>query len=113
MDDIGASVQTADGVAAIIRNRDYEGLTIMVGRKLIPSSHVTFKYGVKIVVYAADNLTPDPTAAIQFCGTLIGPHVLVVSYFSSRGPIKASTGILNRTSTPSTTTISLHGHTHY
>ncbi|KAK8947521.1 Subtilisin-like protease SDD1 [Platanthera guangdongensis] len=94
---VGSFVQAAGGVAVIIRNRDYEGATINVSREPIPSSHVTYKDGLKIAAYAADNSTPIPTASIQFCGTVIGPHdppVPVVSYFSSRGPSKASPGIL-------------------
>ncbi|KAK8934195.1 hypothetical protein KSP39_PZI014718 [Platanthera zijinensis] len=69
----------------------------MIDRELIPSPHVTFKDGVKIAAYAADNSTPNPTTTIYFRRTSIGSHdppVLVVSYFSSRGPNKASNSIL-------------------
>ncbi|MDD0148516.1 hypothetical protein PSY31_22785, partial [Shigella flexneri] len=60
---------------------------------VLPVAHVSYADHFKIKAYL--NSTSGPTAKIFFKGTIIENHrAPVVAAFSSRGPSKASPGIL-------------------
>ncbi|KAH0457170.1 hypothetical protein IEQ34_015077 [Dendrobium chrysotoxum] len=90
------AIKAAGGVAVILKNNKIEGATIVLELQPMPSSLVTFEDGAKISAYAGSAI--NPTAAIQFCGTVISnnssPSAPRVAFFSSRGPSFSSAGIL-------------------
>ncbi|KAM0897117.1 hypothetical protein ACQ4PT_022786 [Festuca glaucescens] len=62
-------------------------------RHVLPASHVSYDAGTKIAAYV--NSTASPTASIAFKGTVMGASPApAVTFFSSRGPSRASPGIL-------------------
>ncbi|XP_072963306.1 subtilisin-like protease [Typha angustifolia] len=91
--DEGISVLGAGGAAMILMNPKVDGYTTFADAHFLPASHVSYAAGCQIVSYL--NSTANPTAAILFKGTDVGssPAPTVV-FFSSRGPGKASPGII-------------------
>uniref|UniRef100_A0A0E0R1L7 Subtilisin-like protease n=1 Tax=Oryza rufipogon TaxID=4529 RepID=A0A0E0R1L7_ORYRU len=89
----GQTVAAYGGAGIIVMNRAAEGYTTFADAHVLPASHVSFDAGTKIAAYA--NSTDNPTASIAFKGTVIGSSPSpAVTFFSSRGPSKASPGIL-------------------
>ncbi|XP_047337955.1 subtilisin-like protease [Impatiens glandulifera] len=89
----GPTVRDAGGVAMILANRENSGYTIQAKIHLLPATAVSYAAGVKILDYI--NSTHNPTATIVFKGTVIGDKTApAVAFFSSRGPNRASPGIL-------------------
>lgn len=77
----------------IIINGKREGYVTSAEPHVLPSTHLNYIDGLKLVDYL--NSTKQPTATISFQGTIFGiPHAPTVSEFSSRGPSRASIGIL-------------------
>ncbi|KAL3508374.1 hypothetical protein ACH5RR_027775 [Cinchona calisaya] len=89
----GENVMAAGGAAMIIMNQEFQGYTLSADAHVLPATHVSYADGVKILAYI--NSTNSPTATIFFNGTAIGDvRAPMVASFSSRGPNKASPGIL-------------------
>ncbi|XP_047339394.1 subtilisin-like protease [Impatiens glandulifera] len=89
----GPTVRDAGGVAMILANSENSGYTIEADIHVLPATAVSYAAGVKIMDYI--NSTHNPTATIVFKGTVIGDKTApAVASFSSRGPNRASPGIL-------------------
>ncbi|KAG5567968.1 hypothetical protein H5410_065016, partial [Solanum commersonii] len=90
--DKGQAVKDAGGVGMIIINRPY-GVTKSADAHVLPALDVSRCRWNKILAYM--NSTSNPVATITFQGTIIGDkNAPVVAAFSSRGPSRASPGIL-------------------
>ncbi|KAF3442387.1 hypothetical protein FNV43_RR16303 [Rhamnella rubrinervis] len=90
----GKEVKRAGGVGMILMNQKADGYTTLADAHVLPATHVGYASGLKIKAYI--NSTKDPKAKILFKGTVIGNQKFApaVASFSSRGPSKASPGIL-------------------
>ncbi|CAN6308265.1 unnamed protein product [Urochloa humidicola] len=89
----GQMVAAYGGAGMILMNKAAEGYTTFADAHVLPASHVSYAAGSKIAAYAKS--TPKPTATITFRGTVMGSSPAPsVAFFSSRGPNKASPGIL-------------------
>ncbi|XP_015899118.4 subtilisin-like protease 3 [Ziziphus jujuba] len=90
----GEEVKNAGGVAMILMNEKRDGYSILADPHILPATHVSYESGLKIKAYI--NSTRDPKATILFKGTVIGKSTIApsVASISSRGPSKASPGIL-------------------
>ncbi|XP_055806217.1 subtilisin-like protease 4 [Solanum dulcamara] len=89
----GRAVKHAGGAAMILGNEKEHGYTTFAEVHVLPSTHVSYTDGLKILKYTES--TSDPVATISFKGTRFGDkHAPVVAYFSSRGPYNISRGIL-------------------
>ncbi|KAH7512670.1 hypothetical protein FEM48_Zijuj12G0115500 [Ziziphus jujuba var. spinosa] len=91
----GYEVRSAGGSAMIVINRKQDGYTTLAEDHVLPATHLDYASGLKIKAYI--NSTQNPKATILFRGTVIGESSSVapaVPFFSSRGPSKASPGIL-------------------
>uniref|UniRef100_A0A452YNY3 Subtilisin-like protease n=1 Tax=Aegilops tauschii subsp. strangulata TaxID=200361 RepID=A0A452YNY3_AEGTS len=89
----GQTVSAYGGVGMIVMNRAAEGYTTFADPHVLPASHLSYDAGTKIAAYI--NSTANPTASIAFKGTVMGAlPAPAVTFFSSRGPSKASPGIL-------------------
>ncbi|EER92040.1 hypothetical protein BDA96_01G343300 [Sorghum bicolor] len=89
----GQTVAAYGGVGMIVMNKAAEGYTTFADAHVLPASHVSYEAGAKIMAYL--NSTANGTASIDFKGTIIGSYPSpAVTFFSSRGPSKASPGIL-------------------
>ncbi|KAL4592837.1 hypothetical protein LXL04_005843 [Taraxacum kok-saghyz] len=89
----GQTVKDAGGAAMILTNAKLDGDSTIVDAHVIPASYVGYKHGVTILEYM--NSTSSPVAGIEFHGTVIGDKSAPqVTSFSSRGPSKATPGIL-------------------
>ncbi|KAM0835343.1 hypothetical protein ACQ4PT_063001 [Festuca glaucescens] len=89
----GQTVAAYGGVGMIVMNRAAEGYTTFADPHVLPASHVSYDAGTKIAAYV--NSTANPTASIAFKGTVMGASPApAVTFFSSRGPSRASPGIL-------------------
>ncbi|XP_072956554.1 subtilisin-like protease 4 [Typha angustifolia] len=89
----GVVVKAAGGAAMIVVNDEKEGFTAAAGAHVLPTSHVSYSDGAKIIAYVKSS--SNPTAAIDFKGTLYraSPSPAVAA-FSSRGPSVVNDGIL-------------------
>ncbi|XP_006428960.2 subtilisin-like protease SBT1.7 [Citrus clementina] len=89
----GKDVKDAGGAAMILMNDELFDYGTVADNHVLPAVYVSYAAGERIKAYI--NSTSSPTASIVFKGTVIGkksaPEVAV---FSSRGPNKASPGIL-------------------
>lgn len=94
----GVEVSRAGGVAMILMNEKLEGFSILAEPYVLPATRVSYDAGSKIKVYINNSTISKPAeATILFKGTVIGDNDLsapAVTFFSSRGPSKASPGIL-------------------
>nr|ALO20090.1 subtilisin-like serine protease [Solanum tuberosum] len=91
--DKGQVVKDAGGVGMIIINRPYYGVTKSADAHVLPALDVSAADGLRIRAYT--NSTLNPVATITFQGTIIGDkNAPIVAGFSSRGPSRASPGIL-------------------
>ncbi|GMN32449.1 hypothetical protein TIFTF001_003683 [Ficus carica] len=91
--DKGTEVKNAGGFAMILMNDKRDGFSTLADAHVLPATHVSFAASLKIKAYI--NSTSSPQSTILFKGTVIGDsHAPSVSSFSSRGPSKASIGIL-------------------
>ncbi|XBH58838.1 hypothetical protein VPH35_080208 [Triticum aestivum] len=89
----GQTVKAYSGAGMILMNKPEEGYTTFANAHVLPASHVSNAAGSKITAYFKS--TPNPTASITFKGTVLGiSPAPTVAFFSSRGPSKASPGIL-------------------
>ncbi|KAK1695482.1 hypothetical protein QYE76_012179 [Lolium multiflorum] len=89
----GQTVSAYGGLGIIVMNRAAEGYTTFADPHVLPASHVSYDAGTKIAAYV--NSTATPTASIAFKGTVMGASPApAVTFFSSRGPSRASPGIL-------------------
>uniref|UniRef100_A0A453J6V8 Subtilisin-like protease n=1 Tax=Aegilops tauschii subsp. strangulata TaxID=200361 RepID=A0A453J6V8_AEGTS len=89
----GQTVKAYSGAGMILMNKPEEGYTTFANAHVLPASHVSNTAGSKITAYFKS--TPNPTASITFKGTVLGiSPAPTVAFFSSRGPSKASPGIL-------------------
>lgn len=89
----GQAVKDAGGAAMILMNSELEAFNPIADVHVLPAVHVSYADGLAIEAYI--NSTSTPTATITFQGTVIGnPLAPAVASFSSRGPNKASPGIL-------------------
>ncbi|WMV60445.1 hypothetical protein MTR67_053830 [Solanum verrucosum] len=91
--DKGQAVKAAGGIAMILMNRIQDGFTTSADAHVLPATDVTYADGQKILAYI--NSTSNPLATITFQGTIIGDkNTPVIASFSSRGPSRATPGIL-------------------
>lgn len=89
----GATVKMAGAIAMILMNNEKQGFTTEAGAHVLPASQVSYSDGLKIASYVKSS--PNPTASIQFKGTLFGTsNSPSVASFSSRGPSKVNEGVL-------------------
>uniref|UniRef100_A0ACD5TTS7 Uncharacterized protein n=1 Tax=Avena sativa TaxID=4498 RepID=A0ACD5TTS7_AVESA len=89
----GQTVNAYSGAGMILMNKPEEGFTTFADAHVLPASHVSNTAGSKIAAYIKS--TAKPTASITFRGTVMGSTPApAVAFFSSRGPSKASPGIL-------------------
>lgn len=89
----GQAVKDAGGAAMILMNSENHAFNPIADVHVLPAVHVSFSAGSSIKDYI--NSTSTSTATILFQGTVIGnPLAPQVASFSSRGPSKASLGIL-------------------
>ncbi|KAL5217317.1 hypothetical protein ABZP36_018001 [Zizania latifolia] len=89
----GQTVSAYGGAGMILMNKRVEGYTTFADAHVLPASHVSFAAGSKIMSYIKS--TPKPTASVTFRGTVMGSSPApAVAFFSSRGPNKASPGVL-------------------
>ncbi|CAI0476633.1 unnamed protein product [Linum tenue] len=89
----GQELKDNDGAAMILMNDQQSGFDTLADAHVLPASHVSFSAGVAIKAYL--NSTKSPKATILFNGTIFGnPNAPMVASFSSRGPSRASPGIL-------------------
>ncbi|XP_071742476.1 subtilisin-like protease [Rutidosis leptorrhynchoides] len=89
----GQTVKDAGGAGMIITNSEIEGDGTFADANVLPASHISYKDGVSIKKYISSNT--KPVATILFRGTTIGVKTAPeVTYFSSRGPSRASPGIV-------------------
>ncbi|KAF7137268.1 hypothetical protein RHSIM_Rhsim07G0097300 [Rhododendron simsii] len=89
------TVKNAGGAAMILMNLEKQGYTITLDGAAhnLPATYVSYAAGVKILEYM--NSTATPMATLAFKGTVIGGKTApMIGYFSSRGPNRASPGIL-------------------
>ncbi|WVZ57431.1 hypothetical protein U9M48_007817 [Paspalum notatum var. saurae] len=89
----GQTVAAYGGAGMVVMNRAADGYTTFADAHVLPASHISYDAGSRILAYL--NSTPNATASIEFRGTVIGSYPSpAVTFFSSRGPSKASPGIL-------------------
>ncbi|CAN0841639.1 Subtilisin-like protease 3 [Linum grandiflorum] len=92
--DKGIEVRNNGGAAMILINSAASGFTTLADAHELPASHVSYEAGMLIKGYI--NSTAYPTATIVFKGTMFSDqeNAPQVASFSSRGPSKASPGIM-------------------
>jgi subtilisin family serine protease len=91
--DIGSSVLGFGGAGLILMNSKPDGYTTFADAHVLPASHVSYNAGASILSYI--NSTTNPTATLVFKGTVMDySPSRTIAYFSSRGPSKATPGIL-------------------
>ncbi|KAK3150290.1 hypothetical protein QOZ80_3AG0231310 [Eleusine coracana subsp. coracana] len=94
----GQAVAAYGGAGMILMNKAAEGYTTFADAHVLPASHVSHAAGLKIAAYAkSSSHKHNPTATIASRGTVITGSTSPspsVAFFSSRGPNKASPGIL-------------------
>jgi subtilisin family serine protease len=91
--DQGQAVAASGGAGMVLMNKAAEGYTTFADAHVLPASHVSHAAGRRIAAYAAS--ASRPTAAIAFRGTVMGSAPSPsVAFFSSRGPNRASPGVL-------------------
>ncbi|XP_027088443.2 subtilisin-like protease [Coffea arabica] len=89
----GQNIKDLDGVGMILINPEEDGYTTFADAHVLPATLLSYADGLKVMAYI--NSTKSPVAAISFKGTVIGHnHAPMVASFSSRGPSRASPGIL-------------------
>ncbi|KAL2543819.1 Subtilisin-like protease SBT1.7 [Forsythia ovata] len=89
----GQAVKNAGGAAMILLNIQSQGFSTSADAHVIPATNINYEGRKKILAYI--NSTSNPTATIVFKGTVIGDkNAPMVASFSSRGPSRASPGIL-------------------
>ncbi|KAM7491296.1 hypothetical protein LguiA_034217 [Lonicera macranthoides] len=89
----GQNVRNAGGAAMILVNQEIHGDSIPAEPHVLPTTLVSYRDGTTIKTYI--NTTPLPQATISFRGTILGVNgAPEVTSFSSRGPNRASPGIL-------------------
>ncbi|KAF3637366.1 putative subtilisin-like protease-like [Capsicum annuum] len=77
----------------ILMNEKSRGSTTLSKYYVVPTTHVSYNDRQMIINYIKS--TSTPVATISFRGTKIGDkHAPTVAYFSSRGPLRQSQGIL-------------------
>ncbi|WMV43755.1 hypothetical protein MTR67_037140 [Solanum verrucosum] len=91
--DKGQVVKDAGGVGMIVIKPSHYGVTKSADAHVLPALDVSAADGLRIRAYT--NSTLNPVATITFQGTIIGDNnAPIVAGFSSRGPSRASPGIL-------------------
>nr|ALO19878.1 subtilisin-like serine protease [Solanum tuberosum] len=91
--DKGQVVKDAGGVGMIVIKPSHYGVTKSADAHVLPALDVSAADGLRIRAYT--NSTLNPVATITFQGTIIGDkNSPIVAGFSSRGPSRASPGIL-------------------
>ncbi|NP_001148151.2 Subtilisin-like protease precursor [Zea mays] len=89
----GQTVAAYGGAGMVLMNKAAEGYTTFADAHVLAASHVSHAAGSRIAAYARS--APRPTASIAFRGTVMGSSPAPsVAFFSSRGPNRASPGIL-------------------
>ncbi|KAL8064345.1 hypothetical protein ABFX02_01G083200 [Erythranthe guttata] len=89
----GVAVKNAGVAAMILVNPQLYANMTLSNAHVLPATEVGYADGLKIKTYI--NSTTTPMATILFKGTIIGDdRAPVVAAFSSRGPSRASPGIL-------------------
>ncbi|KAK9677035.1 hypothetical protein RND81_11G117800 [Saponaria officinalis] len=90
----GYAVKQAGGVGMILVNHVVKAEGLIADAHLIAATAVTSTAGNQIKDYMSSN--PNPTATIDFRGTVVGPTTLSprVAAFSGRGPNKVTPEIL-------------------
>ncbi|KAL3499867.1 hypothetical protein ACH5RR_038960 [Cinchona calisaya] len=89
----GQTVKDVGGAAMILMNQEIHGYSTLAELHVLPTTHVSFVAGQAIKAYI--NSTSKPTATIMFKGTILQvKNAPAVTSFSSRGPNRASPGIL-------------------
>nr|XP_016471794.1 PREDICTED: subtilisin-like protease SBT1.7 [Nicotiana tabacum] len=89
----GKPVKDAGAAGMILMNNDIEGYTIPAHDYVLPATRISYADAQNLIAYI--NSTSTPMASILFKGTVIGDkHAPTVAFFSSRGPNRASPGIL-------------------
>ncbi|WMV43756.1 hypothetical protein MTR67_037141 [Solanum verrucosum] len=89
----GQVVKDAGGVGMIVIKTSQYGVTKSADAHVLPALDVSDADGLRIRAYT--NSTINPVATITFQGTIIGDNnAPIVAAFSSRGPSRASPGIL-------------------
>ncbi|PHU05195.1 hypothetical protein BC332_26017 [Capsicum chinense] len=89
----GEAVKNEGGASMILMNEKSRGSTTLSKYYVVPTIHVIYNDGQMIINYIKSISTP--VATISFRGTKIGDkHAPTVAYFSSRGPLRQSQGIL-------------------
>ncbi|KAM3340375.1 hypothetical protein P3S68_030245 [Capsicum galapagoense] len=89
----GEAVKNEGGASMILMNEKSRGSTTLSKYYVVPTTHVSYNDGQMIINYIKSISTP--VATISFRGTKIGDkHAPTVAYFSSRGPLRQSQGIL-------------------
>ncbi|KAL6659044.1 hypothetical protein ACP70R_003084 [Stipagrostis hirtigluma subsp. patula] len=90
---IGETIKKFGGAGTILLGTENSGHTTFAAAHVLPASYVNYPDAEIIRQYIKSS--NKPTASIIFNGTSLGIHPApVVAYFSSRGPSKASPGIL-------------------
>uniref|UniRef100_M0ZXE1 P69B protein n=1 Tax=Solanum tuberosum TaxID=4113 RepID=M0ZXE1_SOLTU len=91
--DKGQVVKDAGGVGMIVIKPSQYGVTKSADAHVLPALDVSAADGLRIRAYT--NSILNPVATITFQGTIIGDkNAPIVAGFSSRGPSRASPGIL-------------------
>ncbi|XP_060194761.1 subtilisin-like protease [Lycium barbarum] len=89
----GQPVKDAGAAGMILMNDELEGYTIPAHDYVLPATRISYADAQNLIAYI--NTTSTPMASILFKGTVIGDkHAPTVAFFSSRGPSRASPGIL-------------------
>ncbi|XP_027085746.1 subtilisin-like protease [Coffea arabica] len=89
----GENIKAGGGVGMILINHKNDGYTTFADAHVLPATDLSYADGLKVIAYI--NSTESPMAAISFKGTVFGDnHAPMVASFSSRGPSRASPGIL-------------------
>ncbi|XP_027774880.1 subtilisin-like protease SBT1.8 [Solanum pennellii] len=89
----GKVVKDAGGVGMIVIKTSQYGVTTTADAHVLPALDISDADGLRIRAYT--NSILNPVATITFQGTIIGDeNAPIVAAFSSRGPSRASPGIL-------------------
>ncbi|KAH7653174.1 Peptidase S8 subtilisin-related protein [Dioscorea alata] len=91
--DYSYHVKNAGGVGVIIMNNATNAYSTHPQGMLLPTSNIDHESGLKIKAYIQS--TKNPVASINFDGTITdGVRAPKIASFSSRGPCKATPGIM-------------------
>ncbi|KAJ8545416.1 hypothetical protein K7X08_017999 [Anisodus acutangulus] len=89
----GQPVKDAGAAGMNLMNEEIEGYSIPGHDYVLPATRISYADAQNLIAYI--NSTSTPMASILFKGTVTGDkHAPTVAFFSSRGPSRASPGIL-------------------